>query len=187
MQPKTITVYKKEDFRKWLKKNHKKESKVAVVVHKRHTGKPFPSHRELMDEAICFGWIDTTIKRLDEDTFLRNFSKRTNNSRWSDNTISYAKLLIKADRMTEEGLRFYKLGLAKPTHDYGIPKDPPMPKELKAALSKNSKAEKSFATFSPSIKRTLYRWILRAKQPATKEKRIKRIIENALKGNKNVF
>src|SRR3989344_4572549 len=96
----TITAYKKEDFRKWLKKNHKKESKVAVIVHKRHTGKPAPSHRELMEEAICFGWIDTTVKRIDEDTFIRHFSKRTKNSRWSDNTISYAKQLIKEGRMS---------------------------------------------------------------------------------------
>ena len=90
-----------------------------------------------MEEAICFGWIDTIIKRLDEDTFIRYFSTRTNNSRWSDNTLSYGKRLIEEGKMSERGLHYYKLGLAKPTHDHGIPKDPPMPDELKAALSKN--------------------------------------------------
>src|SRR3989338_3697739 len=156
-----IKIYKKEEFRKWLKKNHKKESKVAVIVHKRHTGKPAPSHRELMEEAICFGWIDTTIKRVDEDTFIRHFSKRTKNSRWSDNTIGYAKRLIKEGKMSEEGMYFYKLGLAKPTHDHGIPKDPSMPEELRASLAKNLLLKKRFETFPPSYKRTVYRWIIR--------------------------
>ncbi|MBX4211644.1 MAG: YdeI/OmpD-associated family protein [Candidatus Yanofskybacteria bacterium] len=183
----TITAYKKEDFRKWLQKNHKKESKVAIIIHKRHTGKPAPSHRELMEEAICFGWIDTTIKRIDEDTFLRYFSKRTLNSRWSDNTIGYAKRLIEEGKMSEEGLYFYKLGLAKPTHDFGIPKNPSMPRDLGLALSKDPELKKKFKTFPPSFKKTMYRWILRAKQPVTRAKRIERILANVSKGDKNIF
>ena len=73
---KIVTTYNAKDFGKWLAKNHQKESKMAVIVHKKHTGKPFPTHRELIEEAICWGWIDTTIKRLDEDTFVRHFSRR---------------------------------------------------------------------------------------------------------------
>ena len=61
--------------------------------------------------------------------------------------------------MTKAGLHFYKLGLAKPTHDHGIPKDPPMPGELDAALAKNIRAHAAFATFPPSSKRAIYRWI----------------------------
>ena len=180
----TITVYKLEDFRKWLVKNHAKESKGAVVLHKRHTGHPAPSHRELMEEAICFGWIDTTIKRLDDIKYIRHFSKRTKNSRWSDNTISYAKSLIKAGRMTEHGMEFYKLGLSKPTHDYGIPKNPDMPDDLKQALAKKPKAKISFKSYPPSAKKVLYRWLYRAKLPATRAKRIKYIVNNATKGIK---
>ena len=183
----TITAYKKEDFRKWLIKNHEKESKVAVIIHKRHTGKPAPSHRELMEEAICFGWIDTILKRVDEDTFIRYFSTRTNNSRWSDNTLGYAKRLIKEGKMSERGMHFYKLGLAKPTHDHGIPKNPDMPEELKSALVKNKKAEKLFESFPASSRRAIYRWILRAKLAPTKEKRIKHTIENILKNNKGIY
>ncbi len=71
-----ITALHRNDFRKWLEKNHQKEKKVCIVLHKRHTGKPAPTHRELMEEAICFGWIDTTVKRLDEDLYARFFAKR---------------------------------------------------------------------------------------------------------------
>lgn len=175
-----LTIYSAKEFRAWLVKNHKKESKVAVVVHKKHTGKSAPTHREVIEEAICFGWIDTTIKRLDEDTFVRHFSKRNENSKWSDNTLSYAKRLLKEGKMKAQGIHFYKLGLAKPTHDHGIPKNPDMPLELKKALAKNAKAKKGFEKFSPSTRRMYYRWILNGKQAATREKRVARVVGAAL-------
>ena len=180
----TITVYAREDFRKWLRKNHKKDSKVAVVLYKRHTGKPAPTHRELMEEAICFGWIDTTIKRIDENKFTRNFSKRNKNSTWSDNTLGYAKQLAQEGKMTDEGMKFYKLGLLKPTHDHGIPKDPSMPPELKTALSKSKKAKENFDAFPPSTKKMFYRWLLRGKLPETRAKRIKSIVIGAREGRR---
>ncbi|MFH0845856.1 MAG: YdeI/OmpD-associated family protein [Patescibacteria group bacterium] len=175
----TIHVSNRNDFRKWLQINHKKENKVAVVVHKKHTGKPAPTHRELIEEAICFGWIDTTIKRLDEEKFIRTFSKRNKNSKWSNNTIRYGKELIKKGAMTEEGLKFYKLGLQKLTHDHDIPKNPSIPNGLKQELSKNKIAEKNFKKFPPSTKKMLYRWLLRGKREDTKNKRIKLIVEGA--------
>jgi len=175
-----ITVFSAREFRAWLRKHHKKEDKLAVVVHKKHTGKPFPTHREMIEEAICYGWIDTTIKRLDEDTFLRHFSRRTNKSKWSDNTLSYAKRLAAEGKMSPEGMRFYAMGKAKPTHDHGIPKNPDMPIELKNALAKNAKAKQAIEAYSPSIKRAIFRTILRGKQPATREKTVKKIIVGAL-------
>jgi uncharacterized protein YdeI (YjbR/CyaY-like superfamily) len=182
---KTITAKSRNDFRKWLSKNHDKESKVAVILYKKHTGIPSPSHKELMEEAICFGWIDTTIKKLDEERYVRNFSKRNKNSKWSDNTLSYAKELIKRKLMTPIGLRYYKEGLSRPTHDADIPKNPEMPKELKRALRKDGIAEENFGKFSPSTKRMLYRWLLSGKLEATRKKRVKQIVENA-KQNKKI-
>ena len=176
----------KEEFRKWLRINHKKETKVCILLHKKHTGKPAPTHREQIEEAICYGWIDTVVKRMDEDTYMRCFSKRTEKSTWSDNTISYGKQLIKEGRMKPEGLKYFKLGLAKPTHDHGIPKNPTMPIELKNILSKNKKAMNNFKSFPPSTKKMLYRWILRGKRPATREKRVKRIFDGAMENNRDI-
>jgi len=184
---KTITAFNRDDFRKWLIKNHNTETKVGVIVYKKHTDKSSPSHRELMEEAICFGWIDTILKRLDEDTYIRNFSKRNKNSKWSNNTISYGKDLIARGKMTPTGLKFYKEGLSKPTHDHGIPKNPDMPAELKQALDEDKTAKDNFEKFSPSIKRTFYRWILRAKLKETQTKRIKLTVEKAKIGSKDVF
>ena len=180
-----ITIFSAKDFRRWLAKNHKKENKIAVVLHKRHTGKPAPTHRELIEEAICYGWIDTTIKRLDEDTFLRNFSRRTTKSKWSDNTLSYAQRLQKEGKLSPEGVRFYTMGKARPTHDHGIPKNPDMPVELKKALAKNAKAKQNVARMAPSKKRTLFRWILRGVQKETRVKRAKHVVASAERGTRN--
>jgi uncharacterized protein YdeI (YjbR/CyaY-like superfamily) len=174
-----IEIYDKKDFRKWLSKNHNKEKKVGLILHKKHTGKSSPSHRELMEEAICFGWIDTTIKKLDDERYMRYFCRRTKNSTWSYNTLSYAKQLIKEKRMNPSGLIFYKEGLKKKPLDHGIPKNPDIPEELKRELEKkiNKKIKEKFEKVSPSMKKTYFRWILHAKLPETKKKRIDSIIE----------
>ena len=80
---KLIEVYSQKDFRNWLIKNHDKEKRVKLILHKKHTGKGSPNAMELMKEAICFGWIDTTVNRLDEDRYIRTFVKRNKNSRWT--------------------------------------------------------------------------------------------------------
>lgn len=181
-----INVFGIEDFHNWLKENHEKEDKVTIILHKKHTGKESPSHRQQIEVAICFGWIDTTLKRRDADTYQRNFVKRKTTSKWSNNTISYAKDLIKQGRMSPQGMHFFKLGSAKPTHDHGIPKYPEMPKELQTALNKNKSAKKNFDNFAPSTKRMTYRWLLRAKLPETRKKRVNKIIKLASE-NKKIF
>jgi uncharacterized protein YdeI (YjbR/CyaY-like superfamily) len=86
--------------------------------------------------------------------------------------------------MSEQGIQFYKLGIKKKPLDYGIPKNPTMPENLKIALSKNNLARENFLKFSPSIKKMFYRNILFAKLPETKIKRIEKIIEKAINNDK---
>ena len=173
----------REDWRVWLKKNHKKEDKVGLIRYKKHTGKPSPIHREAREEAICFGWIDTTIKRIDDKKYVINFVKRSKNGRWSNNTLRYAKELEKQGKMFPAGLSAYKLGLSRPTHDFGIPVDPIIPSDLVEILSK-TKTSKNFDSFSQSYKRTLLRWLFRAKLSETRKKRIDAIVNFAKNNNK---
>ncbi len=182
-----ITIYakNKKEWRAWLKKNHKKEKKVAVINHKKHTGKPALTHRESMDEAICFGWIDTTIKRIDEDCYIRNFARRSKNSKWSNNTLSYAKKLVEEKRMTPQGLHFYQEGLKKPTHDAELAKNPKTPEDLRKELNKFPTAKANFAAFSLSYKRMYLRWIEQAKRPETRAKRINAVVQRALTNRKD--
>lgn len=176
--PKTIS-----DWRKWLEKNHLKENQIAVIRYKKHTGRNSPTHLELMHEAICFGWIDTTIKGIDQDKYLINFRKRTKNAKWSDNTIKYGKQLIKEKRMSPHGLKIYKEGLKKPTHDHDIPKNPDVPEDLKKTL-KEKNLESEFNKIAPSSRRTYLRWLFGAKQQQTRDKRINIIIRNIIEKKK---
>ena len=185
-EPKKIVITSIKQWHTWLEKNHDKERIVSLVLNKRHTGIPAPSHQELMYEAICFGWIDTTVNRLDENQYLRNFAKRREKSKWSDNTFKYAKQLIKEKRMAPAGLAAYKDGLTRPTHHHGIPNNPNVPKDLKLALSKKKEVYDYFKTMAPSTRKTYLRWMLGAKLPETRKKRIIAIF-NACKAKTNIF
>ena len=171
-------------WRNWLKKNHLSKRKIAVIIYKKHTGKHSPNHKELMEEAICFGWIDTTIKKLDHEKYLRNFVRRNNKGKWSKNTLSYGKELLKKGRMSLFGIKMYKEGLAKKPHDHGIPNNPRVPKYIKKELENEQLANQNFKKIAPSYKITLLRWLLRAKLEETKKKRIKIIIQSLKKKEK---
>jgi uncharacterized protein YdeI (YjbR/CyaY-like superfamily) len=160
------------DWRKWLERNHLTEEKVLLIKHKKHVGKFFISTQELMHEAICFGWIDTTAKRRDEDTYTITYVRRNKNSKWSKNTLSYGKRLLEEGRMSPFGIKMYQEGLLKKPHDADLPENPEAPVELKKKLSQNKVAKINFEKMAPSMKKMHLRNILRAKLPETKEKRI---------------
>jgi uncharacterized protein YdeI (YjbR/CyaY-like superfamily) len=184
MDIKRVVPRDRKEWRKWLEENHISENKVEVVRYKKHTGKPSPSHSELMHEAICFGWIDTTVNRLDDEKYFIRFVKRSDKSKWSENTIRYGAELKKKGLMSEQGLKFYHEGLKKPTHDFGIAKNPDMPLDLKKELNKDKKAKEFFEKLAPSYKRTYYRWIERAKRKETRDRRIAKLIKNSRENNR---
>lgn len=179
----------RKEWREWLKKNYDKEKKVYLIKYKKHTGKPSLNNKEAMEEAICFGWIDTTIKRLDECRYRQAFVKRNSKSRWSNNTLRYGKDMIKQKKMTPFGLRMYKEGLKKGPMDKNRSKNPGTPAILKKELEKkkNKKLKEAFENLSPSMRKYISYWIERAVRKETKEKRIKVLIEKLKSGEKIVF
>jgi uncharacterized protein YdeI (YjbR/CyaY-like superfamily) len=182
-----LEIFDRKEFRNWLLLNHDKEKKISLILHKKHTGKGSPNSLELMKEAICFGWIDTTVKRLDEDRYIRTFVKRSKNSKWSKNTLKYGKELIKEKRMMPSGLIFYKEGLKKLPHDYGLDENPDIPPDLKEALEKNKKAKDIFEKLAPSYKKPYLRWIIRAKRPETRKNRITNAVKMISEGKKGLI
>jgi len=175
--PKRISPRTRAQWRAWLEKNHQKEKCVHLIRYKKHTGRPSPSHPELMHEAICWGWIDTTVKRVDEDRYMITYVRRNEKtSKWSNNTQKYARELIAEGLMSEFGRKMFEQGLKKPTHDFGLSENPVMSKELKSKLIKHHLLEK-FNSIAPSRQRMYFRMIEKAKQPETKKKRIETIIK----------
>lgn len=168
----------REDWRDWLKKNHLQETKVILIKYKKHTGKHSITNKEAMKEAICFGWIDTTVKRIDDEKYSQTFVKRNKNSKWSMNTLSYGKELLKKGLMSEFGIKMYKEGLLKKPHDADLPSNPEVPKELKEKLNKDKIAKEKFEKMAPSNRKMHLRSILRAKRPETREKRILELIKS---------
>jgi uncharacterized protein YdeI (YjbR/CyaY-like superfamily) len=166
--------------------NHEKASKVFLISWKRHTGKSFLSHREQMDEAICWGWIDTTVKRIDDDRYGRYFVKRGPNARWSTNTISYAEKLIAAGRMQASGMRAYEHGLKHTVADSQAGKKASMPAVLRDALAENKTAQANFKQYPPSIQKRFFSWIGSAKREETVRKRVRETLLLAEK-NKRPF
>ena len=183
---KTFHAKDLRDWRNWLKKNHLKKDKVILVKYKKHTGKPIIYNGDSMKTAICFGWIDTTTRRINENKYGITYVKRNKNSKWSRNTLSYGKELLKKGLMSPFGIKMYLEGLAKKPHDEGIPKNPRVPRELKKALEKQKVARENFMKIPPSYKRTLLRWLIRAKLEETKKKRLNIIIQS-LKKNEKLF
>jgi uncharacterized protein YdeI (YjbR/CyaY-like superfamily) len=174
----------REGWRRWLEKHHENDSKVFLISWKKHTGKPSISHREAMEEAICFGWIDTTVKRIDEDRYGRYFMRRTDKSRWSNAILGYARQMIKDGRMAPAGLKRYKEGLLKPVIDHGLPRYPPVSKELVELLGKDDRAKAFFEGLAPSYRRFFIYHIEKAKLSETRVKRAKWVLEKCRKGEK---
>ncbi len=174
----------RKEWRDWLRKYHSKKKMVWVVKYKKHTKKPSISHKESMEEAICFGWIDTIVKKIDDERYVSCFVRRNENSRWSNSTLGHARKLIKEKRMSPAGLQAYKEGLKKPVIDLKLPRNPKIPEDLRKELSKNRKARENFDNFAPSYKRLYIYWIEKAKRKETREKRIREVLTRAEQNKK---
>jgi uncharacterized protein YdeI (YjbR/CyaY-like superfamily) len=101
---KTLDVRKRENWRRWLSKNHAKETEIWLVFYKKQTDVSSVHYEESVEDALCFGWIDSIIKRLDNDRYARKFTRRKSGSQWSEHNKARAKKMIKAGRLTNAGL-----------------------------------------------------------------------------------
>jgi uncharacterized protein YdeI (YjbR/CyaY-like superfamily) len=177
------------EWREWLQKHHLKQDRVSLLLYKKQTGLPTITHRESLLVAICFGWIDTTVKTLDEDKYTRTFVKRGLNSRWSTNTISYAEDMITQGKMSAFGMEMFQLGKRKPVFDSNALKQiAETPEELlKALQSHSNEAVQNFEAFAPSYKRTFINWVLSAKRTETRTSRIEMVVQKAVANDKFLF
>lgn len=101
---KTLYVKDRKTWRSWLSKNHKKEKEIWLIYYKKDSGKPRISYNNAVEEALCYGWIDSTAKKIDEERFAQRFSPRKPNSVLSEMNLQRVKKLITQKKMTKAGL-----------------------------------------------------------------------------------
>jgi uncharacterized protein YdeI (YjbR/CyaY-like superfamily) len=164
----------REQWREWLLKNHDKERGIWLIYFKTHTGKTSISYDESVEEALCFGWIDGVIKKLDDERFCRKFMPRIRNSRWSRLNKKRAEKMIKEGRMTEAGLA--RIREAEQTGEWkrviDERKDLEIPPFFKSALAKNKRALEYFNNLAPTYRRHFVGWVSTAKREETRTKRL---------------
>lgn len=170
---KTLDARTPEQWRRWLACHHDSKSEVWLVFHKRHTRRASIAYEDAVDEALCFGWVDSLIKRLDEDRYARKFTPRKPDSIWSTtNRKRYARLQA-SGRLMPAGVN------RAPTdrrYDARRPLPSKVPQYIQAALRKRPKAWSAFERLAPSHRRRYVAWIDFAKQQATKVRRLQEAI-----------
>jgi uncharacterized protein YdeI (YjbR/CyaY-like superfamily) len=179
---KTLRVETLAQWRDWLEKHHASESEVWLVFYKQHTGIASIDYEDALDEALCFGWVDSLVRRLDDDRFARKFTPRRSDSRWSDkNRKRYAELKALG--------RLKPPGIERPPTDRGY--DPPparmplptkLPAYIQAALNRNKSALRHFEALPPSKRRHYIAWIETAKREETKLRRLDEAIRLLAEG-----
>jgi len=106
--PSCIYFQNRTEWRTWLKKNHSSEKEIWIIYYKKHTANTRIPYEDAVEEAICFGWIDSTVKRMDDERFMQKFTPRNKKSSWSEHNIRRAEKMIQEGRMTEFGLKVYR-------------------------------------------------------------------------------
>ena len=174
--PKNIPEFvakSRAEWRKWLVKNHLDAKNIYLVVFKKSSPSYALTVDEAIDEALCFGWIDSTPGKRDEESFYLLFAHRNPKSKWSAVNKRKIEKLMKAGLMQAEGMRM--VNLAKETGTWTALDDVEkgvIPDDLAKAFYTNKAAIEYWEKFPPSVKRGILEWISDAKKPETRKKRI---------------
>ncbi len=163
-----------EAWRQWLEENHESAPNVWLVIYKKSSGIPSVYYDDAVNEALCFGWIDSKANTRDEESYYQFFSKRNPKSKWSRVNKLKVEKLISQNKMAAAGLRMVEI--AKNTGTWTSLDEVEeliIPADLQEALDEYPHAFTYFEAFPRSVKRGILEWILNAKLPQTRQKRIK--------------
>jgi uncharacterized protein YdeI (YjbR/CyaY-like superfamily) len=177
---KTLHVTDREAWRAWLSEHYAEEKEVWLIFSRVHTGEPNIPYEDAVEEALCFGWIDSIIQRLSDEQYARKFTPRTNHQKWSDTNKRRVAELIAEGRMTPAGMA--KLDYP---HPESTPADAPAPRpriedlmlpEMEVALRTNPAAGEYWNSLPPSHQRRYLGWITSAKREETCRRRVEEAI-----------
>ncbi|MGD1149471.1 MAG: YdeI/OmpD-associated family protein [Thermoanaerobaculaceae bacterium] len=184
-----LHVTSRDAWRAWLERNHQSETEVWLVFFKAHTGKPRVEYEDAVEEAVCFGWIDSLVKRLDDERYAQKFTPRKPGSTWSPSNRRRVAKLVRENRMTPAGMatvtfRISAIPEEEPPELPGPRTEPELPPELMRILKGDARAWKTFSGLAPSYRRNCVRWIIDAKKDETRRRRLAEAMELMAEGKK---
>ena len=182
---KTLNATDREAWRAWLSHNHASEREAWLVFPKIRTRKVVMSYDDAAEEALCYGWIDSIVQRLDDKRYARKFTPRTNSLRWSEANKRRIAKLIRENRMTDFGLA--KVGYSNPERNRPKPERKvwSVPGFMRTALQAQPKAWENFSALAPSHQRNYIKWIMDGKRQETRQRRLAGAIQ-LLKENRKL-
>ena len=175
-----VEVTSRAAWRRWLTRHHRQSESIWLVTYKKHRPSLHVSYDEIVEEALCFGWIDSLPRKLDEDRTMLRLSPRKPKSMWSRLNKTRVQKLVSEERMTPAGLA--KIEAAKQDGSWVVlddVEDLVVPDDLAKALSKNKRAKRYFDAFPPSAVKGILWWIKSAKRDATRARRIQETVRLA--------
>lgn len=176
----TLEVRSRRRWRAWLTTHHRSSSGIWMVLRKQHTGLKSILYEDIVREALCFGWIDSLVKRLDDDRYAVKVTPRKPTSKWSDTNRRRWTELRAGSLLTSAGL-----GAAPTENSYGPrPLVPDLPNYIARAIKANGEAWKFFQELAPTHRRNFVVWIHTAKRPETRERRIRESLALLAAGQK---
>ena len=162
--------------------NHKSSPGIWLIYYKKSSDKPRVEYDEAVEEALSFGWIDSKVNALDEESYMQVFTPRNQGSIWSRSNKQRVNKLIQKGQMQPAGME--KVKMAKNDGSWTFLdeiEDLILPEDLKQKLEKEKSAQKNFNNYSESVKKQILYWIKTAKRKETRKKRIKKTVDSALK------
>lgn len=167
-------------WRQWLANNHNTAKSVWLIIFRKNGETPSITYDEAVDEALCYGWIDSSIAKRDSESYYQFFARRNPKSNWSRVNKLKIEKLVAEQRLAPAGLAMVELAMETGTWNaLNDVEDLIYPPDLQAAFAENPTAEANFNQFPRSAKRGILEWLLNAKQPATRSKRIAEIVTKA--------
>ena len=185
----TVYVPTRAKWRAWLRKHHKAKREIWLIYYKKGSGKPRVEYAHAVEEALCFGWIDSLAQAIDPLCYAPRFTPRMKGSIWSTPNRMRVKKLVADGLMTPAGAvhlpsaRDAKAFHAKHKRRLTAPTE--APPDFAAALRRNTKASATWKTLAPGYRRLYVRWTIEAKQAETRAKRIVRALDKLARGVKH--
>lgn len=179
---KTFYARSRKEWRKWLEKNHAREKSVWLIMYNQNSNTPSVKYAEAVEEALCFGWVDSKANKRDAESHYQYFAQRKPGSNWSESNRERVARLTKEGLMMPAGQAMVDLAKKAGTWLALVPiQNAEIPEDLQKRLNRNKKAFENFQAFPPSSKRIILEWILNAKRPETRKQRIEETVTLAAK------